>query len=104
MGTNEDLQAKKVRFDEATVVEGEPNRLNFAIDLTNAFEINTDNKAKFEKGIFVTVYCEEPLVETTEMGEQKLVKEGDAVVMKRTKIGSVFVDVRDLLFKKDKRF
>ena len=72
--------------------------------MTNAFEISTENKAEFEKGILIIVYSEEPQVETTETGEQKPVKEGDAVVMKKTKIGSLFVDVRDLLFKKDKSF
>jgi hypothetical protein len=47
MGNNEELNAKKIRFDEATVAENEPNRINFAIDLTNAFEISTENKVQF---------------------------------------------------------
>ncbi len=41
------MNAKKVRFDEATVVENEPNRLNFALNLTNVFEITSENKEKF---------------------------------------------------------
>ncbi len=48
------------------------------------------------------MHSEEPAIETTETGEQKAIKEGDSIVMKRSKIGSVFVDLRDLLVKKDK--
>ena len=47
MGTNEDLNAKKVKFDEAIVAENQPNRITFALSINNVFGINPENKAKF---------------------------------------------------------
>jgi len=40
MGTSENLKLKKVRFDEATIGDNEPNRLSFGVDVTEEFDVS----------------------------------------------------------------